>query len=86
MTLTVWLLAAAVLLAGVVACGLAAWRRPPFEALVALETAGTLATVALVCLAVGYQRAVYGNVPLVAAVLNWVGSLVCVRFLDRSRA
>lgn len=86
MMLTSWLLAGTVLLVGVVLCGLAAWRRPTFEALVALELAGTLTTVTLVCLTVGFQRSSYGDVPIVAAVLNWVGALVYVRFLDRSRA
>jgi len=86
MILTEWLAAAAVLLLGVVLCGLVAWRRAPFEALVALELAGTLVTMVLVCLTVGFQRSVYGDLPVVAAVLNWVGSLVYVRFLDRSRA
>jgi multisubunit Na+/H+ antiporter MnhF subunit len=83
---TDWLVAAAVLLVGVLVCGFAAWRRAPFEALVALELASTLATMVLVCLTVGFQRSVYGDVPVIAAVLNWVGGLVYVRFLDRSRA
>lgn len=86
MMLTSWLLAGTVLLVGVVLCGLAAWRRPTFEALVALELAGTLTTVTLVCLTVGFRRSSYGDVPIIAAVLNWVGALVYVRFLDRSRA
>jgi multisubunit Na+/H+ antiporter MnhF subunit len=84
--LTAWLLSAAVLVVGMTVCGLAAWRRPPFEALLALEMAGTLATVVLVCITVGFQRTSYGDVPLTMAVLNWVGALVYVRFLDRSRA
>lgn len=84
--LTEWLLSAAVLVAGIGLCGLAAWRRPPFEALVALELAGTLTTIALVCLTVGVQRTSYGDVPLMAAVLNWVGAFVYIRFLDRTRA
>ncbi|HET9078792.1 MAG TPA: monovalent cation/H+ antiporter complex subunit F [Acidimicrobiales bacterium] len=86
MTITSWLISAAVLLSGVVVCGLAAWRRPTFEGLVALELGGTLATVTLVCLTVGFQQSSYGDVPIMAAVLNAVGSLVYVRFLDRSRA
>lgn len=86
MILTAWLASATVLIVGMLLCGLAAARRPVFEAVVALELAGSLVTIALVCLAVGFQRSVYGNVPVIAAVLNWVGSLVYVRFLDRSRA
>jgi multisubunit Na+/H+ antiporter MnhF subunit len=85
MILAEWSIAATLLLVEMTVCGLAAWRRPTFEALVALELAGTLATLVLVCLAVGYQRSIYGNLPLIAAVLNWIGSLVFVRFLDRSR-
>lgn len=85
MILTEWLATATVFLVGMVACGLAAWRRAPLEALVALELGGTLVVMVLVCLTVGFQRSVYGDVPVTAAVLNWVGSLVYVRFLDRSR-
>lgn len=86
MIVTSWLISAAVLLSGVTLCGIAAWRRPTFEALVALELAGTLSTVTLVCLTVGFQQSSYADVPIIAAVLNWVGCLVYVRFLDRSRA
>lgn len=86
MKLTDWLLTAVVLMGGMGACGVAAWRRPLFPALVALELGGTFMTMALVCLTVGSQRSVYGDLPVMAAVLNWVGSLVYVRFLDRSRA
>lgn len=85
MTLTAWLLAAALLLLAVLTCGLAAARRRTFEALVALQFAGTLTTITLVCLTVGLQASSYGNVPVVAAVLTWSGTLICVRFLDRSR-
>lgn len=86
MILTDWLAAATLLLAGTILCGLAAWRHRAFEALVTLELAGTLVTLVLVCLTVGYQRSAYSDVPVAAAVLNWVGSLVYVRFLDRDRS
>ena len=76
-----WLTCAAILTAEVSVCGLVAARRRTLEALVAMELAGTLTTVFLVCLAVGYQRATYSDVPLIAAVLTWVGGLVYVRFL-----
>lgn len=86
MTLTPWIASACLLTVGMTTCGIVAFRRGTFPALVALELAGTLATLVLVCLVVGFQRAVYGDLPVIAAVLNWVGSLVYVRFLDRSRA
>lgn len=83
---TAWSAAAGFLLVGAAVCGVVAWRREALEALLALELAGTLVTLVLVCLTVGYHRSVYGDVPVLAAVLNWIGSLVYVRFLDRSRA
>ena len=86
MTVTSWLVTGAVLLVGVLLCGMAAWRRPTFEALVALELGGSLTTVTLVCLTVGFQQSSYGDVPVIAAALNAIGALVYVRFLDRSRA
>ena len=86
MTLAPWIASACVLTVGMTICGVVAFRRETFPALVALELAGTLVTLALVCLVVGFQRAVYGDLPVIAAVLNWLGSLVYVRFLDRSRA
>lgn len=84
--LTPWLAAATFFLVCVGACGIAAWRRRTFEALIAMELAGVLTTMALVCLTVGYQRGSYGDVAVITAVLTWVGGLVFVRFLDRSRA
>lgn len=80
---TQWLAAATVLIAALVPCGWVAWRRSALHGVVALELAGVLTTLALVCLAVGYQRSSYANVPLVAAVLTFVGGLIFVRFLDR---
>ena len=78
-----WLAAATVLIAALVPCGWVALRRSVLHGLVALELAGVVMTLALVCLTVGYQRSSYANVPLVAAFLTWVGGLVFVRFLDR---
>lgn len=84
MIITAWSAAASFFLVGAAFCGIAAWRRDAFEALLALELAGTLVTMVLVCLTVGFQRSVYGDVPVMAAVLNWIGSLVYLRFLDRA--
>jgi multisubunit Na+/H+ antiporter MnhF subunit len=86
MMLTAWLLCGAGLTLGALMCGLAAASRDTLEALVALQLAGTLTTVALVCLTVGFQQSSYGDLPVAAAVLNWIGNLVYLRFLDRSRA
>jgi multisubunit Na+/H+ antiporter MnhF subunit len=78
-----WLIAATVLLGGLVPCGIVLVRLGPMEALVALELAGSVTTLALLCLAEGFDRSSYFVVPLVLAVLSVVGNLVYVRFLPR---
>jgi multisubunit Na+/H+ antiporter MnhF subunit len=77
----VWLVAATVLLAGLVPCGWVLLRAGLLDALVALELATTLVTVVLVLLAEGFHRSSYFVVPLVLAALSFVGTLVFVRFL-----
>ena len=79
--MNVWLLAATVLLAGLVPCGWVLLRGRLLDALVAFELTSTLVTVALVLLAEGFHRSSYFVVPLVLAALSFVGALVFVRFL-----
>jgi multisubunit Na+/H+ antiporter MnhF subunit len=78
-----FLIAATVLLAMLVLPGIVLVSSRPIDAVVALELCGTTITLALLCLAEGYHRSVYFNVPLVAAAVVWVGGLVFVRFLGR---
>jgi multisubunit Na+/H+ antiporter MnhF subunit len=78
-----FLLAATTLLAGLVPLGAVAVRRRPIDGLVALELAGTLMVLALVCLAEGFHRSSYYAVPVVAAAMSWTGGLVFARFLGR---
>jgi multisubunit Na+/H+ antiporter MnhF subunit len=78
-----FLIAATVLLAMLVLPGIVLVSSRPIDAVVALELCGTTITLALLCLAEGYHRGVYFNVPLVAAAVVWVGGLVFVRFLGR---
>jgi multisubunit Na+/H+ antiporter MnhF subunit len=79
----VWLIAAVILLAGLVPCMFVTLRGTHLDALVALELATTLATLALLLLAQGYGRPAYFGVALVLAPLGAIGSLVFVRFIDR---
>ena len=58
-------------------------RARPLDAIVALELVGATTTVVLLCLAEGYHRGIYFNVALIAAVVNWIGGLVYIRFLAR---
>jgi multisubunit Na+/H+ antiporter MnhF subunit len=81
--MNVWLWGATALLVGIVPCGWIAMRATRADALVALEVAGTVATLALVLMSEGFDRASYMGVPLVLAFLSLVGSLLIARFLGR---
>ena len=80
-----FLIAATALLAMLALPGIVILRARPIDAIVALELAGTTITLVLLCLAEGFHRSVYFNVPLVAALATWVGGLVVVRFVGRFR-
>jgi multicomponent Na+:H+ antiporter subunit F len=81
--LNAFLIAATVLLVATVIPGTVCVRGRRIEAVVALELCGTLATLALLCLAQGFDRAVYFNVALVCAAVTWIGGLVFARFFGR---
>ena len=48
-----------------------------------MQLAGTLTSLVLLLLTVGYDRGVYANLALVLAALQIVGGLVFARFLAR---
>jgi multicomponent Na+:H+ antiporter subunit F len=79
----VWLIAATVLLAGLVPCGFVCLRAPLLDGLAAVELAVGVVTLALVLLAEGFHRSSYFTLPLVLAVLSLAGGLALVRFLGR---
>ena len=58
-------------------------RAPRLDALVAVEAAAGIWTLALVLLAQGFHRSAYTVLGLVAAVLTFSGSLVFVRFFEK---
>ena len=81
--MSVWLLAATVLL---VALLLPFWllvRAPPMDALVALELVSVVATLVLLLLSEGFHRSIYTTVPLVLAALGLVSGLIFARFMER---
>lgn len=80
-----FLIAATALLVILVLPGFVIVRSRPIDALVALQLCGTTITLVLLCLAEGFHRSVYFNVPLVAALTVWVGGLIYARFLARIR-
>jgi multisubunit Na+/H+ antiporter MnhF subunit len=83
--MNVWLIAATVLLAGLVPCGWVLARGHEMDGVVALELASTIVTVVLVLLAEGFHRSSYFTVPVVLAALSFVGTLVFIRLLGDRR-
>jgi len=81
--MNVWLWGATALLVGIVPCGWSAMRASRVDALVALELAGTVATLVLVLLSEGFNRASYMGVPVVLAFMSLVGSLLIARLIGR---
>jgi multisubunit Na+/H+ antiporter MnhF subunit len=78
-----FLLAATILLAALAPLLVVASLRRPIDGLVVVETAGAVATLALVCLSVGLGNSLYFTVAVVAAVSSWIGGIVFARFLGR---
>ncbi len=81
--MNVWLWGATALLLGLVPCGWLALRASRVDALVALQTAGTVVTLVLLLLAEGFNRAAYTGVALILAFVSFVGILVIARFMGR---
>jgi multisubunit Na+/H+ antiporter MnhF subunit len=75
--------AATVLLAGLLPLGVVAARRRAVDGLVALELAGAIVVLALLCFPEAFHRSSYYTVPVVAAVTSWAGGIVFARFLGR---
>lgn len=78
-----WLIAATVLLAGIVPLLVVCVRNGPLDALVALELASTITTFVLMLLAQGYRRDPFFDLALVSALLSFAGVLTFARFLER---
>ncbi|HEU5243852.1 MAG TPA: monovalent cation/H+ antiporter complex subunit F [Gaiellaceae bacterium] len=78
-----FLIAATVLLAAFAPLLLTASLRRPIDGLVAVEAAGAVATLTLLCLSVGLGESILFTVAVIAAVASWIGGLVFARFLGR---
>jgi multicomponent Na+:H+ antiporter subunit F len=78
-----WLLAAVVLLAALVPCGIVCALRSPVDGLVALELAGVIDITVLVLLSEGFHRQPFIDLAVVAAVVSFAGALVFARILER---
>jgi multicomponent Na+:H+ antiporter subunit F len=78
-----WLVAATVLLAGLLPCLWVAMRSTIVSALAGLELASTITTLVLLLIAQGLRRDPFMDLALVSAVLSFAGALVFARFLER---
>ena len=78
-----FLIAAAVLLAGLGPCLWVAVRGEIVGALGALELASTITTLVLLCIAQGLNHDSFMDLALVSAILSFAGSLAFARFLER---
>lgn len=75
--------AALALLVGWIPLAYVALRHRPIDGVIALQLAGTVAALVLICLAEGFHRSFEYDVAVLAAVLSWLSGLTFVRFLGR---
>ena len=78
-----WLVAACLLLLGLVPCGFVIVRGSLLEGLAALELANVLNTLVLLLLAEAFHQPSFFDLALVLAVLSLAGGLVFARLLER---
>jgi multisubunit Na+/H+ antiporter MnhF subunit len=80
---TGFVVAAIVILAAVVPCGIVLVRGRPMEALVAYEVISSIAVMVLILLAQGFRRPALFELPVLLAILLFGSGLVFVRALER---
>ncbi len=79
--MNMWLIAATALLWGLIPCGVVCVRGKLEERLVALESAGSISTLALLLIAEGFHRLPFYDIALSLALLSFGGGLVFAQFL-----
>ena len=81
--MTLWLVAATVLLGSLAPLGWICFSSEPLDGLPALELAGAIVTVVLVLLTIALRESFLIDLALVLAALQLVGALIYVRALER---
>ncbi len=81
--MNVWLIAATILLFGLIPCGVVMLRGSIVEALVGLQMAGIVQTIVLLLLAEGFHRPPFFDLAVVLALLTLATGLVFARMLER---
>lgn len=80
-----WLIAALVLLVMLAPPTAVALRASPTSGLVALQVAGSSATLILLLLAQGFARQPFVDLALIAGVMTFIGSIVVAGFIEQRR-
>lgn len=78
-----WIMASIVIGAALIPCAWTCLRGSPERRLVGVEMTGTLATIELILLTIGYGRIPFIDLPLTLAVLTLGAGLVFARFLEK---
>lgn len=78
-----WMLASIAIGAALIPCAWMCLRGTPERRLVGVEMTGTLATIELILLTIGYGRLPFIDLPLTLAVLTLGAGLVFARFLEK---
>lgn len=78
-----FLIAAVVLQVALVPCAWVCWRGEPERRLVGLGLTGTVQSLALLCLAVGFAETGLASLAAVLAAMSAGGSLVFARLMER---
>lgn len=81
--MNLWMIAAAVLLFGLVPCGIACFRGSAMERLIGLEMGGIVICLLLILLAEAFGNANFYDLALTESLLAFGGGLVFARFLER---
>ena len=81
--MSLWLVAGLVLGLGLVPCALACLRTSAVGAVVALEVAGIVASLAFLVLSVAFGRQPFADLGLVLAVMSFAGALMFLRIVER---
>jgi multisubunit Na+/H+ antiporter MnhF subunit len=81
--MNVWLFATGLLLLALVPCAVVAFRATVLDRLIAVELAGTIATLLILTLAQGLGRPSIFDLALALALLSVPGTLLYAYFLER---
>ena len=81
--MNLWMIATAVLLLGMIPCGIATFKGEPLERLIGLEMAAIVSALLLLLLAEALGNPNFYDLALTEALLAFGGGLVFVRFLER---